>query len=67
MVMLSRPLITMAWCILRLWTEEMPSRYGEGSADVLNKQSWTAIMWWCARFGVRYGANNSSHKNLACH
>jgi hypothetical protein len=33
---------TMAWCILRRWTEETAPRLWRVAADILNKQLWTA-------------------------
>jgi len=33
--------------------------YMEHSANILNKQSWTADMGWSSGLGVGWGANNS--------
>jgi len=51
--------VTMAWHILRLWTEEWPPVW-RVAVNILNKQSQTADKGWSSSLGVGWGANNSS-------
>jgi hypothetical protein len=50
--MLGGSLVTTAWRVLRLRMEE--------TANILNKQSWTADKGWSSSLVVGRGANNSS-------
>jgi hypothetical protein len=56
----TEPLVTMAWCILRLQMEEQPSVW-KVAVNILNEQSRTAIKG----LGVLRGVDNSSPSKLA--
>ena len=51
--------VTMAWCVLRLWMEELPLIW-RVAANILNKQSGTADEGLSSSLGVGRGANNAS-------
>jgi hypothetical protein len=57
--MLSGSHVTTAWCVLRLWIEEMAFRCGiQKILDILNKQQRTADRERSSSLGIGRGANN---------
>jgi len=42
LAMSNRSLVTTAWCVLRLQSEDSASKIQRTDANVLNKQLWTA-------------------------
>jgi hypothetical protein len=60
MIMLSESHVMTAWDVLRLWMEEMSSKYGGVAAGMLNKQSLAADKGWYSSLRVGHRADNSS-------
>jgi hypothetical protein len=58
--------VTTAWSVLRLWLEERPPIWMV-AANILNKQSRTAVKGCSYGLGVGRGANKSSPKNVYCY
>jgi hypothetical protein len=56
----------MAWCVLRLQEEELPSIW-RVAANILNKQLRAAEKGWSSSLGVGWVVTTPHYKNIPCY